>query len=91
MRFICFVKLILYNQTGCYGLYRNGKIYIENIEYPSKEEHFSRGIRHYQTSVGTILNQNCTENLEVRVESPQCGLLEQLVTLDDLICCSEAG
>ena len=23
------LEIDLYNQTGCYGLYRNGKIYIE--------------------------------------------------------------
>ena len=45
---------------------------------------------HYQTSVGTILNQNCTENRKQELKARNVAL-EQLVTLDDLIRCSEAG
>ena len=79
------LEIDLYNQTGCYGLYRNGKIYIENIEYPSKEEHFSRGIRHYQTSVGTILNQNCTENRKQELKARNVRAISYIRRFNSLL------
>ena len=68
------LEIDLYNQTGCYGLYRNGKIYIEKtLSTRQKKNILAEEYGHYQTSVGTILNQNCRKS-EARVESSQCGL-----------------
>ena len=85
------LEIDLYNQTGCYGLYRNGKIYIEKtLSTRQKKNILAEEYGHYQTSVGTILNQNCTENRKQELKARNVAL-EQLVTLDDLIRCSEAG
>ena len=50
------LEIDLYNQTGCYGLYRNGKIYIEKtLSTRQKKNILAEEYGHYQTSVGTIL------------------------------------
>ena len=79
------LEIDLYNQTGCYGLDRNGKIYIEKtLSTRQKKNILAEEYGHYQTSVGTILNQNCTENRKQELKARN-------VALDDLIRCSEAG
>jgi Zn-dependent peptidase ImmA (M78 family) len=81
----------LFSKTGCYGLYRNGKIYIEKtLDKHAKKHILAEEYGHYKTSSGTILNQNVTENRKQEKKARNFGL-EKLVTLDDLIKCSEAG
>ncbi|WP_101478320.1 toxin, partial [Staphylococcus aureus] len=66
-------------------------IYIEKtLSTRQKKNILAEEYGHYQTSVGTILNQNCTENRKQELKARNVAL-EQLVTLDDLIRCSEAG
>ena len=72
------------------GCIEMAKFILKNIEYPSKKNILAEEYGHYQTSVGTILNQNCTENRKQELKARNVAL-EQLVTLDDLIRCSEAG
>ena len=61
------IETDLFQNTGCYGLYR-----------------------HHDTSFGDILNQDCLVNRKQELKARQYAL-EQLVTLDDLIKCSESG
>ena len=69
------LEIDLYNQTGCYGLYRNGKIYIEKtLSTRQKKNILAEEYGHYQTSVGTIFKSKLYRKSEARVESPQCGL-----------------
>ena len=72
------------------GCIEMAKFILKNIEYPSKEEHFSRGIRALSNIRWHYFKSKLYRKSEARVESSQCTL-EQLVTLDDLIRCSEAG
>jgi Zn-dependent peptidase ImmA (M78 family) len=85
------IEANLYSETGCYGLYRNGRIYIEKkLKSSQKRNVLAEEYGHYKTSAGTILNQNVTENRKQEKKARNFGL-EKLVTLDDLIKCSEAG
>ncbi len=69
------LEIDLYNQTGCYGLYRNGKIYIEKtLSTRQKKNIFSRGIRALSNIRWHYFKSKLYRKSEARVESPQCGL-----------------
>ncbi|OJG93009.1 phage protein [Enterococcus silesiacus] len=81
----------LYANTGCFGLYRNGRIYIEQtLELKRKKEILAEEYAHYKTSVGEIINQNSTEARKQENKARNYSY-DILVSLDDLIACSEAG
>ncbi|MGI2822354.1 ImmA/IrrE family metallo-endopeptidase, partial [Vibrio fluvialis] len=85
------IETDLFQNTGCYGLYRDGRIYIEkSLSLIKKRNVLAEELGHHDTSFGDILNQDCLENRKQELKARQYAL-EQLVTLDDLIKCSESG
>ncbi|EIR9756246.1 toxin [Enterococcus faecalis] len=85
------IETDLFQNTGCYGLYRDGRIYIEkSLSLVEKRNVLAEELGHHDTSFGDILNQDCLENRKQELKARQYAL-EQLVTLDDLIKCSESG
>ncbi len=68
------LEIDLYNQTGCYGLYRNGKIYIEKTLSTRQKKNTSRGIRALSNIRWHYFKSKLYRKSEARVESSQCGL-----------------
>ncbi|MBO0438919.1 ImmA/IrrE family metallo-endopeptidase [Candidatus Enterococcus ikei] len=81
----------LFDKTGCYGLYRNGRIYIERtLSTKRKKEVLAEEYGHYKTSFGRIISQKTLDSIK-QEKTARNYSYEILVTLDDLITCSEAG
>lgn len=81
----------LFDKTGCYGLYRNGRIYIERtLSMKRKKEVLAEEYGHYKTSFGKIITQTSLDSVK-QEKTARNYSYELLVTLDDLIKCSEAG
>lgn len=77
--------------TGCNGLYRNGRIYIEQtLNTKRKREVLAEEYGHYKTSMGKIIDQKSLESTKQEKRARNYSY-EMLVSLDDLISCSEAG
>lgn len=81
----------LFDNTGCYGLYRNGRIYIEQtLSTKQKKEVLAEEYGHYKTSFGKIIAQKSLDAIKQEKKARNYSY-DILVTLDDLIECSEAG
>ena len=79
----------IFSKTGCYGLFRNGRIYIEqDLNTKRKKEILAEEYAHYKTSIGNILNLDCLDSRKQELKARNYSY-ELLVSLDDLIACSE--
>lgn len=80
----------LFQNTGRHGFYRNGRIYIEKtLSTIRKREVLAEEYGHYKTSVGNILDQSNPLNRKQEIIARNVSY-EKIITLDDLIKCSEA-
>lgn len=81
----------LFQKTGRHGLYRSGRIYIEKtLPRVKKREVLAEEYGHYKTTVGNILDQKNQLNRKQEVLARHVSY-EKIVTLDNLIQCSEAS
>lgn len=80
---------ILLEKTGCMGLYRDGRIYLQsNQPLPVMKETLSEEYNHHKYTVGNIIDYNdyvsWKQELKARKHS-----IEMLISLDDLISCAK--
>lgn len=76
---------------GYEGLYRNGRIYIEDgLPVTIKKERLVEEYTHHLYSVGEIVNYNTTEARKQEIQSRKKAL-ELLVPLEKLIECAFSG
>ena len=81
----------LFQRTGRHVLYRSGRIYIEKrLPLREKKEVLVEEYGHFKTSAGNIIDQRIAQNQKQELKARNTSY-EKLVTLDDLIACSEAG
>lgn len=90
-KFVPVIESDLFVNTDCYGLYRNGRIYIERtLNIKRKREILAEEYAHYKTSMGEVIDQKSLESIKQEKKARNYSY-ELLVSLDDLINCSEAG
>lgn len=83
------IEAPLLKETGCTGLYRNNRIYLErNLPLPLKKVRLAEEYGHHKTSVGNIIDYNDYISWKQEVQARKLSI-EMLISLDSLIECSD--